>query len=146
MPPTITQPICERLLRALQDFEVEQFVYAGTMLVHAPVRPGERIDEQTADRAEMGVPESKAAAEAVIREEHGRFPTCCCISPGSTTSTAVPTLAHQIARIYERGYKSHFYAGDLRTGQAFVHEDDMVDAFRRAIDRRERPAARDRRS
>ena len=29
-----------RLLRALQDFEVEQFVYSGTMLVHAPGKPG----------------------------------------------------------------------------------------------------------
>jgi nucleoside-diphosphate-sugar epimerase len=27
-----------RLLRALQDFEVGQLVYAGTMLVHAPAR------------------------------------------------------------------------------------------------------------
>ena len=29
------------LLRALQAFEVEQFVYASTMLVHAPCRPGD---------------------------------------------------------------------------------------------------------
>ena len=34
------------LLCALQDFEVEQFAYASTMLVHAPCRPGEHIDEQ----------------------------------------------------------------------------------------------------
>ena len=34
-----------RLLRALQDFEVEQFVYSSTMLVHAPCAPGEQIDE-----------------------------------------------------------------------------------------------------
>ena len=35
----------QRLLRALQGFEVGQFVYASTMLVHATCRPGERIDE-----------------------------------------------------------------------------------------------------
>ena len=46
-----------RLLRALQDFEVEQFVYASTMLVHAPCRPGERIDEQPADRTALGLSE-----------------------------------------------------------------------------------------
>ncbi len=33
------------LLDALQDFEVGQFVYASTMLVHAPGEPGEAIDE-----------------------------------------------------------------------------------------------------
>ncbi len=35
----------ERLLRGLQGFRVEQFVFASTMLVHAPSKPGERIDE-----------------------------------------------------------------------------------------------------
>jgi nucleoside-diphosphate-sugar epimerase len=34
------------LLRALQSFAVEQFVYASTILVHAPCAPGERIDER----------------------------------------------------------------------------------------------------
>jgi hypothetical protein len=34
-----------RLLRALQDFEVAQFLYPSTMLVHAPCRPCELIDE-----------------------------------------------------------------------------------------------------
>src|SRR3990170_4941970 len=33
-----------RLLKALQPLEVEQFLYSGTMLVHAPGRPGEPID------------------------------------------------------------------------------------------------------
>ena len=33
------------LLRALQAFEVKQFVYASTMLVHAPNRPVEHMDQ-----------------------------------------------------------------------------------------------------
>ncbi len=128
-----------RLLRALQHFEVDQFVYSGTMLVHEPGEPGERIDEQAPVAPKWAYPESKAAAEAVIREEHGRVPYVLLHLAGLYDDrTAVPTLAHQIARIYERGAKSHLYAGDLRTGQAFVHEEDMIDAFRRVIDRRER--------
>src|SRR5687768_15324736 len=35
----------ERLLRALQAFDVEQFVFASTMLVHAPGKPGQKINE-----------------------------------------------------------------------------------------------------
>ena len=34
----------ERLLDALQEFDVEQFVFASSMLLHAPVEPGQRID------------------------------------------------------------------------------------------------------
>ena len=34
-----------RLLHALQGFEVAQFLYPSTMLVHAPCNPGEHIDE-----------------------------------------------------------------------------------------------------
>jgi hypothetical protein len=50
--------------------------------------------------------------------------------------TMVPTLAHQIARIYERDIKSLFYSGSTEAGQSMIHRDDMVDAFRRTIDRR----------
>ena len=35
------------LLSALEGFAVERFIYASTMLVHAPAEPGERIDEDT---------------------------------------------------------------------------------------------------
>ncbi len=62
------------LLRALGEFEVEQFVYASTMLVHAPCQPGERIDERQPIAPRWAYPESRAAAEAVVREERGRIP------------------------------------------------------------------------
>jgi nucleoside-diphosphate-sugar epimerase len=128
-----------RLLRALQDFEVGQLVYAGSMLVHAPREPGERIDEQAPIAPKWAYPESKAAAEAAIREEHGTIPYVLLHLAGLYDDrTAVPTLAQQIARIYERDLKSHLYAGDPRAGQAFIHKDDMIDAFRRTIDGRER--------
>jgi hypothetical protein len=36
----------ERLLRGLQDFRVEQFVFSSTMLVHAPSWPRRQIIRQ----------------------------------------------------------------------------------------------------
>src|SRR5690606_24475010 len=51
------------LLDALQRFEVAQFVYAGTMLVHRAGAPGERIDESTPLAPTWAYPRSKAAAE-----------------------------------------------------------------------------------
>jgi nucleoside-diphosphate-sugar epimerase len=111
-----------RLLRALQDFEVGQFVYSGTMLVHAPAALGERIDEQAPIAPQWAYPESKAAAEKVIRDEHQAIPYVLLHLAGLYDDrSAVPTLAQQIARIYERDLKSHFYAGDTHTGQALLH-------------------------
>jgi nucleoside-diphosphate-sugar epimerase/uncharacterized membrane protein len=128
-----------RLLAQLQGFDVDVFVYSGTMLVHAPGTVARRIDETAPIAPKWAYPESKAAAEQVIRDEHGRLPYVLLHLAGLYDDrTAVPTLAQQIARIYERDFKSHLYPGDTRTGQAFVHEDDMVDAFRRVIDRRAR--------
>ena len=46
-----------RLLRALRSLEVEQFVYSGTMLVHEPAAPGERISENRAIRPGWAYPQ-----------------------------------------------------------------------------------------
>ena len=109
------------------------------MLVHAPCQPGERIDESQPIDPRWAYPESKAAAEAVIRQEHGGHPLRrSCGWPGSTTSdSTVPTMAQQMARIYERDFQSYFYSGSTLVGQAMLHRDDMLDAFRRTVDRRD---------
>lgn len=126
-----------RLLRALQAFEVEQFVYASTMLVHKPCRPGERIDEHQPIGPRWAYPASKAKAEEAIRAEHGRIPYVTLRLAGVYDQHwLVPTLAHQIARIYERDFQSYFYAGNALVGQAMIHREDMLAAFRLAVDRR----------
>lgn len=125
------------LLRALQKFTVEQLVYAGTMLVHQPMAPGERIDENRPLAPKWAYPRSKAAAEEVIRQERHSIPIVLLHLAGLyDDKRCVPTLAQQIARIYERDFKSYLYAGDPNAGQAMLHNDDMLDAFRRTVDRR----------
>lgn len=127
-----------RLLRALQNFEVKQFVYSSTMLVHAPCAPGERIDERQPIDPRWAYPKSKAAAEAVIRAEHGKTPYVILRLAGVYNEhTTVPTMAQQMARIYERDFQSYFYSGSTLVGQAMLHRDDMLEAFRRAVDRRD---------
>ena len=125
------------LIRALRNFEVEQFLYAGTMLVHAPVSPGERIDEEQEIDPQWAYPQSKAAAEEAILEEAGEVPVCILRLAGVyDRESMAPTLAQQIARIFEKDVQSRFYSGDLDVGQAMLHREDMLDAFRRAVDRR----------
>ena len=134
---TINVEGTRRLVRALQPFDVEQLVYSGTILVHAPGRPGEAIDEDQPLEPKWAYPKSKAAAEEMIRAEHGEIPYVLLHLAGLyDDETAVPTLANQIARIYERDFTSYFYSGSTRVGQSMVHRDDMLDAFKRTIDRR----------
>ncbi|WP_420605371.1 NAD-dependent epimerase/dehydratase family protein [Novosphingopyxis sp.] len=126
-----------RLMEALKPFRVGQIAYAGTMLVHAAVSPGEHLDEERRLDPQWIYPQSKLDAEDVIRAEHGVTPFVLFHLAGLySEKTVVPTLAHQIARIYERDLESHVYPGNRDTGQSMVHHADMADAFRRAVDRR----------
>ncbi|MGE3745562.1 MAG: NAD-dependent epimerase/dehydratase family protein [Sphingomonadaceae bacterium] len=127
------------LMKALQSVEVEQFVYSGTMLVHEPARPGERIDEERPIAPGWAYPKSKAEAEHAISETRGNIPVVFLHLAGLYDErTSVPTFANQVARIYERDVQSHLYSGDTDAGQAMIHREDMIDAFVRTIDRRER--------
>ncbi|WP_206185486.1 NAD-dependent epimerase/dehydratase family protein [Sphingosinicella sp. CPCC 101087] len=134
-----------QLIQALRDFEVEQFVHASTMLVHAPGRPGERIDEDWPIDPRWAYPRSKAEAEGAIREEAAGIPYVILRLAGVYDEAgAVPTLSQQIARIYERDFESYFYSGSTDVGQSMLHREDMLDAFRRTVDRRaELPARTD---
>ena len=125
------------LLRGLQKFQIDRFIYSGTMLVHRPGAPGIATTEETPIDPSWAYPASKARTEQVIRDEHGEIPYVLLHLAGLYDEhTAVPTLAEQIRRIYERDPKSHAYSGDLSTGQSFLHRDDMLDAFARTVDRR----------
>jgi nucleoside-diphosphate-sugar epimerase len=87
------------------------------MLVHAPGQPGQPIDETQPLDPGWAYPKSKAAAEEVIRAEHGDIPCVLLHLAGLyDEQTSVPTLANQIARIYERDLQSHLYSGSTLVG------------------------------
>lgn len=125
------------LMKGLQAFDVERFIFSGTMLVHEPARPGGRIDESAPVAPQWAYPISKAKAEDEIRTHRGDIPVTLLHLAGLyDEKTAVPTLSHQIARIYERDLKAHLYSGDPQAGQSMIHIDDMVELFRRAVEKR----------
>lgn len=128
------------LLRGLREgFEVEQFVFSSTMLVHRPAEPGEFITEDWPLGPTWAYPESKVRTEALIKEERGNIPTVILRLAGVYDDVChSPPLAHQIQRIYERQLAGHLYSGETSHGQSFVHLDDVVDAIERAVDRRAR--------
>lgn len=127
----------QRLLRALQAFEVGQFVFSSAMLVHAPQPPGRSIREDSPLDPKWDYPQSKVEAEQVIRQEHGRIPAAILRIAGVYDGMCrLPALAQQIQRIYERKLIGHVFPGDSSHGQAAIHRDDLVDAIAAVIERR----------
>lgn len=127
----------QRVLQALQAFKVDRFIYSSTMLVHQAGKPGTLTNEDTDIAPKWAYPQSKAEAERIIREFHGTTPYVILRLAGVyNNNTVVPTLAHQIANIYERDVKSILHAGDINAGQAFIHQDDMIALFTLVVERR----------
>ena len=129
----------QRLLTILQNFEVDRFIFSSTMLVHEPTVPGQEINEGMPLEPRWAYPQSKVEAEKVIKQQHNKIPyTILRLAGVYDNDRAVPTLSHQIARIYERDFRSHLYSGDLMAGQALLHKEDMVELFKRVVDRRKK--------
>ena len=128
----------ERLLEHLKRFEVEQFIFSSTMLVHAPTDPGQRINEDSPIDPRWPYPQSKVETEALIRKQHGNIPIALVRLAGVYDDRGHSAfLSQQIARIYERQVLSRMYPGDIRRGQAFVHLQDVTDAFAALINKRD---------
>lgn len=125
------------LLKALDQMEVERLVYTSTMLVHEPTEPGARISEETPFDPRWEYPKSKKKVEDIIRREAATPYAILRLAGVYDSESAVPTLSQQIARIYERSFQSHLYAGPLNAGQAMLHRDDMVAAMRQVIEERD---------
>ena len=128
-----------RLLRGLRDlgFQVEQFVFSSTMLVHRPAEPGQFINEDWPLEPTWAYPESKVRTEQLIREERGDLPAVLLRIAGvyGDRCHSIP-LAHQIQRIYERQFTSRLYSGSTSHAQSFMHLDDLVDAIELVVERR----------
>jgi nucleoside-diphosphate-sugar epimerase len=126
-----------RLLTALQRLAVEQFVFSSSLLVMKSVEEGEAVSETSPVEATWDYPESKLKAEEAVRRHRGRIPAVILRLAGvyDEDCHSVP-IAQQIHRIYEKELESYFFPGDADHGQAFVHLDDVVDAFVKTIERR----------
>ncbi|MEO6298067.1 MAG: NAD-dependent epimerase/dehydratase family protein [Paracoccaceae bacterium] len=134
----ITVKGTQRLLRGLQNgFEVGQFIFSSTMLVHAPNEPGEVLTEESPIGPTWAYPDSKVRTEALIRAEHGNIPVAILRLAGVYDDVChSPPLANQIQRIFERQLASHLYSGETSHRQSFLHMDDLVDAIEMVVERR----------
>lgn len=127
-----------RLIEGLKSFEVEQFVFASTMLVHRPTpRPDERINEDSPIGHSWPYPDSKLRTEAMLREIHGDIPVVFLRIAGVYDDMGHSAfLAEQIAGVYEHRMKAHLYPGMLCAAQSSIHLDDLTEAFSKLVARR----------
>ena len=127
----------ERLLHHLQEFQVEQFVFSSTMLVHAPVSPGQRIDENSPIEPRWAYPQSKVKTEALIRERRGNIPVVILRIAGVYDDRGHNAfLGQELSGVYENRLLSHVFPGDVSHGQAFVHLEDLTETVLRLIEKR----------
>ncbi|MDQ3482809.1 MAG: NAD-dependent epimerase/dehydratase family protein [Pseudomonadota bacterium] len=134
----ITVQGTRRLVDGLQDFKVDQFVFASTLLVHQPTKlPDERISEDSPVAPSWAYPESKLKTEELLRARHGDIPVVLLRIAGVYDDTGHSAfLAEQIAGVYEHRTTAHLYPGMLCAAQSSVHLDDLTDAVARLVERR----------
>ncbi len=133
----ITVQGTERLLKALQSFEVDQFLFSSTILVHAPTQPGYPITEDAPFKLTWGYPLSKVRTEQLIHKLRGKMATLILRIAGvyDDHCYSIP-ISRQIQRIYERRFEAHLFSGNVHHGASFVHMEDLIDAIELAVKRR----------
>lgn len=129
-----------RLIRGLQDFTVEQFIYSSSLLVMKPAdaqKERTALTEDAPTRAEWEYPASKLEAEAVLKKERAAIPVVVLRLAGVYTDQcrSLPIGDH-IRRIYEKELESYFFPGDKEHGQPFIHISDAVECVRKAVEKR----------
>jgi len=127
----------ERLLKALKGFDLEQFIFSSTMLVHAPGKPGRPINEEWPVDPKWDYPLSKVHTERVIHEMKGKAKSVILRIAGvyDDHCHSIP-ISHQIQRIYEKKLESRLFPGNIHHGAAFLHMSDLVDAIALAVKKR----------
>jgi len=133
----ITVQGTERLLKGLQSFDVDQFIFSSTMLVHKPTKPGVKITEDSPVVPNWDYPLSKVKTEAVIHQKRGKMSAVNLRIAGvyDDHCHSIP-LSNQLQRIYENQLESHVFAGDVTHGASFVHMDDLIDALVLCVQKR----------
>jgi nucleoside-diphosphate-sugar epimerase len=133
----ITVQGTQKLLRALQKFNVRQFVFSSSLLVYAPSEPGQKINEEWALAPNWDYPDSKVKSEKIIHAERNKIPVVILRIAGvySDMGNSIP-IANHIQRIYEKQLSSHFFPGEVSHGNPFIHLDDLVDAIVKTVEKR----------
>lgn len=126
-----------RVLKEAKKFEVEQFIFTSTMLVHEPTTRGVIQNEDSPIKGKWHYPASKVRTEKVIREECGNIPYVILRIAGcyDEECNSIP-LAQHMVRIYEKQFASTVFPGNSSNGVPYTHFDDLSDMIMLLIEKR----------
>lgn len=133
----ITVKGTERLLKASKDFNVEQFIFTSTMLVHNPTPRGQVLTEDVPIEGKWHYPASKVKTEKLLLEQHKDVPLVIlriagCYDEGCN---CIPISQH-IVRIYEKQLAGCVFPGNVHHGVPYIHFDDLSDMIHLLIKKR----------
>lgn len=133
-----------RLLAALQDFNVNQFVFSSSLQVMKPTNDHSQIGETSETCADWAYPKAKLEAERMIEDLAAGISTVILRVAGvfDEQGNCMP-LSRQIRNIYEKRSNSYVFAGDSTRGSALVHLDDLAECFHRVLQRAGRLSQRE---
>jgi len=123
-----------RLLRGLQEFQVEQFVLSSSLLAVRPAEESKVVPEQSVTEVAWDYPHSQLEAERVIEQERGSIPTVILrvAEVYDEDCHSIP-IAQHIRRIYEKKLENYFYPGLTTHGLPFIHLDDLIECVRKTV-------------
>jgi nucleoside-diphosphate-sugar epimerase len=127
-----------RLLEAAKGFKTEQFLFSSTMLIHAPIDPPGKINEESPFVMHpWEYPKSKILTEKIIREKSTDFPIVLLRIAGCYDNDchSIP-ISNQIQRIYENQFASHVLPGNISHGASYLHLDDMAEVIELCVKKR----------
>lgn len=126
-----------RLLKELQNFECDQFLFSSTQLVYKPCAIGDTISDDSPVEPLWDYPKSKVHTEHLMHQIRGNIKTVSLRIAGcyDNECNSIPISA-QMQRIYERQLTSRMFPGDLRAGAPFVHLHDVIESIWLAVERR----------
>lgn len=126
-----------RLLTQAKKFEVEQFIFTSTMLVHEPTKRGVIQNEDSPIRGKWHYPASKVRTERIIREECGNIPYAIIRIGGcyDEECNCIP-IAQHMSRIYEKQLASYVFPGNSSNGVPYTHFDDLTDMLMTLLEKR----------
>jgi len=127
-----------RLLTQAKKFEIEQFIFTSTMLVHEPTKRGVIQNEDSPIRGKWHYPASKVRTEKVIREECGNIPYVIIRIGGcyDDECNCVPISQH-MSRIYEKQFASVVFPGNSSNGVPYTHFEDLTDMIMILLEKRQ---------
>ena len=133
----ITVQGTRRLFDEAKKFDVEQFIFTSTILVHNPRMRGVIQNEESPIEGKWHYPASKTRTEHLIHKIKGDIPTAIIRIGGcyDEACNCVPVSQH-IARIYEKQLASVVFPGKQSNGVPYTHFDDLMDQIMLLIEKR----------